>query len=86
MVRVSRCTLEGLRVDWGPQSGDGDLWKMQTVEKGNQSVASEIATLDLEGLCSNFNCIYLPDVLTVEGWFHGTCSGSDGHVYSLASL
>lgn len=59
---------------------------MQTPGKGNQPVASEMATLDLEGLCSNFNYIYLPDVLTVEGWLHGTCSGSDGHVNSLASL
>lgn len=58
---------------------------MQTLGKGNLSVASEMAILDLRGLCSNFNNIYLPDVLTVEGWLRETCSGSEGHVYSLAS-
>jgi len=74
-------------VDEGTQSGGDDLRKMQTLGNSNQPmVATEMAILNLTGLCSNFSYIYLPDVLTVQGWLHEPCSGSKGHVYSLASL
>lgn len=53
----------------------------KSLGKGNQSVASKMAILDLEGLCSNFISFYFPDVLAAEGQLHGTCSGSEGCVY-----
>lgn len=53
----------------------------KSLGKGNQSVASKVAILELEGLCSDFISIYIPDVLATEGQFHGTCSGSEGRVY-----
>ncbi|XP_072783904.1 LOW QUALITY PROTEIN: coiled-coil domain-containing protein 42-like [Taeniopygia guttata] len=47
----------------------------KSLGKENQSVASKVAILELEGLCSDFISIYIPDVLAMEGQFHGTCSG-----------
>lgn len=53
----------------------------KSLGKENLSVASRVAVLDLEGLCSDFISICIPDVLAVEGQLHGTCSGSEGRVY-----